>query len=163
MRRLHEHEASFPHFVLDLRWVESVAGLVGGPPRAVGEARVSLNRRDKLLVGRADLAHLLLARLLRFGQLLREPGIVTRERAGFHRQRALELGAVDRHLLVALTRICEPVPETRVLRVERAEAILKVENAERACLTFEGVIWRQSIALLEILIAPRAARFSTIS
>ena len=29
-RRLHEHEASFPHFVLDLRRVESVAGLVGG-------------------------------------------------------------------------------------------------------------------------------------
>jgi len=29
-RRLHEHEASFPHFVLDLRRTESVAGLVGG-------------------------------------------------------------------------------------------------------------------------------------
>jgi hypothetical protein len=29
-RRLHEHEASFPHFVLDLRRVDSVAGLVGG-------------------------------------------------------------------------------------------------------------------------------------
>jgi hypothetical protein len=29
-RRLHEHETSFPHFVLELRRVESTAGLVGG-------------------------------------------------------------------------------------------------------------------------------------
>lgn len=29
-RRLREYEASFPHFVLDLRRIESVAGLVGG-------------------------------------------------------------------------------------------------------------------------------------
>src|SRR5262245_23871641 len=29
-RRLHEHEASFPHFVLDLRRVDTATGLVGG-------------------------------------------------------------------------------------------------------------------------------------
>ena len=29
-RRLHEQEASFPNFVLDLRRVDSVAGVVGG-------------------------------------------------------------------------------------------------------------------------------------
>jgi len=57
--------------------------------------------------------------------------------------------------------------EFKALYLEQArfvEAILKVENAEWACLTFEGVTGCQSIALLEILIAPRAAaRFSTIS
>src|SRR2546427_3244500 len=99
---------------------------------------LALHLRDELLVGRADLAHLLLARLLRLGEVLREPGVVALERADalaqvgdalaelarFHRQGALQLGPVGRQLLVALAGVCELAFETRVLCVERVIARL---------------------------------------
>src|SRR5690349_4562692 len=91
---------------------------------------LALHLRHQLLVGRADLAHLLLARLLRVGELLREPPVVRLERAhtlaqigdrlaelaGFHRERALQIGPLARELLVALPGIRELVLEPPILR-----------------------------------------------
>src|SRR5206468_2518551 len=99
---------------------------------------LTFHLRDELLVGRADLAHLLLARLLGVGELLREPGIVTLERAdalaqvsdalaelaGFQRQ-------VGRQLLVALGRVGQLPLEARVLCVERVVAGLGGLNGFR--------------------------------
>src|SRR5207245_10775575 len=95
-------------------------------------------RREARLEGRADLAHLLRARLLRVGELLCEPGIVTLERAdalaqvsdalaelaGFQRQ-------VGRQLLVALGRVGKLPLEARVLCVERVVAGLGGLNGFR--------------------------------
>jgi hypothetical protein len=92
---------------------------------------LSLHLRDELIVGRADLAHLLFARLVRVGQFLREPGFVALESADalaqihdalaklarFQRERALQL-------VVALARVGEVALEAGVLCLEGVVADL---------------------------------------
>src|SRR5687767_1276580 len=98
---------------------------------------LALHLVDELLVRRADLAHLLLARLLSVGELLGETDVLaldgaeplaqlgdaSSELAGASREQTLELGAVRSQLLVALASIGELGLETRVVDFERVRRV----------------------------------------
>src|SRR5262245_39345437 len=102
----------------------------GEPPLQLGDRDLSfvdlaLHLLHELLVGRADLAHLLLARFVRRGQVALERADALAQLddglallARLRRERALELSIVGRELLAALLRVGEVVLEARVLRLE---------------------------------------------